>query len=168
MWDAISAQSPSDTITAAIMGYYWRESYFKPDAVAGWYLQPNQNICENFVKKINEGMEDESSRDCFENQTHFCHGGFGLGQWAAYHYLNGYYTFVKNAGGSIDDVALQIEFTLKSMEDNEYLWELLQSTEDAWLSGLYVAIYYDGANEIGQYIISQKAKEFYNEFALKE
>ena len=64
------------------MGYFWRESKFRSDAVAGWptnLAAYGKDYCIIVTTKVDEGLSDGSSRKYFINTIHNKFGGYGLG-----------------------------------------------------------------------------------------
>ena len=167
IWNELSKHSPSDYITAAIMGYFWRESYMRSNAVAGWptrNLGRKSDICDDFTAEVDAGLEDGSSKDYFIEMTHVHYGGYGLGQWMAKRYLEHFYDFVKERGGSIGDAVTQCEFIFESLQKNEALWEMLLKTESAELCGRQIGYLYDGTGCDGANTIGCRAKVYYKMF----
>ena len=167
IWNELSKYSPSEFITAGIMGYFWRESYMRSDAVAGWphrNLGQESDICETFTKKVDAGLEDGSSKDYFVEMVRLHYGGYGLGQWLGVGYLEHFYEFVREKNGSIGDAAVQCEFIFESLQRNEELWELLLETKDAERCGRQIGYMYDGTGSAGANTIGCRAKVYYKLF----
>ena len=64
------------------MGYFWRESKFRSDAVAGWptnLAAYGKDYCIIVTTQVNEGLSDGSSRKYFIDTIHNKFGGYGLG-----------------------------------------------------------------------------------------
>lgn len=162
LYDTLYSLTESKMITAAIMAYFLRESEYRVNAVAGWYLLPNEKLCENFVEKIDKGLVDGSSREEFIYMSHFVYGGFGLGQWSSFYYLEGFYDLAFERQVSIADKQLQCDFVVMGLQQNEELWEWLINCTSAYECGRLVAIYYDGASEYGVKRISNFAQEIYD------
>lgn len=166
LWDELSKYSPSDEITAGIMGYFWRESFFKSDAIAGWPwfdIIEHGNASLDFTLKVDEGLKDRSSYDYYIHQIRNVYGGYGLGQWLSMNYLNHYYDFIREKEGSIGDARLQCEFIFESLQRNEELWDILLNDKTAFECGLHIGTLYDGtdmASAIGTY-----ADQFYIKYS---
>lgn len=64
LWQFLSDYSPTQEMTAAILGFFWRESSLKSDAVARW---PNyqRDICQQFTEKVDKGLKDGSTKKIF-------------------------------------------------------------------------------------------------------
>ena len=167
IWNELSKLSPSDEITAGIMGYFWRESNFRSDAVAGWHIRNvgrERDICEEFTEIVDAGLHDGSSKDYFVEMVSVHYGGYGLGQWLSIHYLEHFYDFIREREGSISDASLQCEFIFVSMQQNEELWAMLLECETAAQTGRRIAIWYDGASWEGVNYISTCSHNFYKEY----
>ena len=167
IWEKLSKHSPNDVITAGIMGYFWRESNFRSDAVAGWHTRNigrDSDICVEFTSEVDGGLHDGSSKDYFVEKVSLNYGGYGLGQWLSLHYLEHFYDFIRERGGSIGDAELQCEFIFESMKQNEKLWEMLLECETAEQAGRRIAVWYDGASSIGVEYIASAAHMFYKEY----
>ena len=96
IWESLSRYSPNDIITAGIIGYFYRESRLRSDAVAAWpqhNIGREEDICTAFAAEVDAGMEDGSSRDYFIHEVSKRYGGYGLGQWSAVEYLEQLYDF---------------------------------------------------------------------------
>ena len=102
------------------MGYYYRESGFKTDALVGWYLHPQSNINRKFVREVNKGLSDGSSREYFITTAHNA-GGFGIGQWYAEKELGELYDYMQENNHLIDNLKGQCEYTVKSIKENQKL-----------------------------------------------
>jgi len=48
----------NEKIAAAIMGYFRRESGYRSDSIAGWYLT-KRPICEEFTESLYDLTEEE-------------------------------------------------------------------------------------------------------------
>ncbi len=170
LWDCISRYSPSDVITASIMGMFWRESFFRSDCTAHWtevlaytkYDQPT-----DFTQKIDKGLADGSTREQFVEEVHDAIGGYGLGQWYSEYLLEAFYDYAQEWGTSIADAEMQCAFTVDSLRDNEELWEKLQSTKNPWQAGYDIAVFYDGTRT-GYPYIQEMSKVFYDRYAEKD
>lgn len=168
LWEELSKYSPSDKITAGVMGYFWRESFFRSDAIAGWPwfdIIEHSNSSLDFTLKVDEGLKDHSSYDYYIHQIHDVYGGYGLGQWLSMNYLNHFYEFVREREGSIGDAKLQCEFIFLSLQRNEKLWEMLLEDKTAFDCGLHIGTLYDGtdmASAIGTY-----ADQFYTKYSVE-
>ena len=166
LWKELSKYSPNDKITAGVMGYFWRESFFRSDAIAGWPwfdLIENSNSSLDFTIKVDEGLKDRSSYDYFFHQIQNVYGGYGLGQWLSPNYLKHFYEFVREKEGSIGDARLQCEFIFESLQRNEKLWDMLMEDETAFDCGLHIGTLYDGTNMAGT--IGTYADQFYTKYS---
>ena len=115
IWQELSKYSPNDQITAGIMGYFWKESRMKSNAVAGWDVRNHWkgqeiDICEEFTQEVDSGLKSGNTKDYFIEMVTIHYGGYGLGQWVSPDYLDDLYEFVREKGGSIGDANLQCEF----------------------------------------------------------
>ena len=164
IWDYLHEFISSDEIVAGIMGYFMRESGFKANAIAGWYLNSKIDRCGKFVKEINKGLKDGSTRDEFVTSAHNA-GGYGIGQWYTEKYLEELYDFLQENSKSIDDLKVQCEFTVENMKANEKLWKLLEEAKTAEQCARWIGIYYDGSSEEGVGVMMEYAKEFYRDLA---
>ena len=165
LWEELSKYSPNDYVTAGAMGYFWRESYFRSDAIAGWPyfdLIQKSNSSLDFTLKIDEGLKDGSSYDYFYHHVRDIYGGYGLGQWVSPNYLKHFYEFIREKEGSIGDAKLQCEFIFESMQRNEKLWDKLLEAKTASECGLYIGTLYDGTSMAG--VIASHADRFYKEY----
>ena len=68
IWDMLLQYCDNEKIVAGIMGYFYRESCMRSDAIAGWATRDKRNQCDNsqiFTEKVDAGLEDGSSREYF-------------------------------------------------------------------------------------------------------
>ena len=167
IWECLSKYSPSDKITAGIMGYFFRESRMKSTAVAGWgdrNLDLNKDICETFTKQIDEGLKDGSTKEMFVTLISETYGGYGLGQWYSYNYLEHLYDLAQEKNKSIGDIELQCKFVIESLQKNEELWEELLECNTAIQCGRRIGIKYDCTDEEGAEAIAGFALLYYEKF----
>jgi len=166
LWKELSKFSPNDKIAAGVMGYFWRESFFRSDAIAGWPVFDDIQQCDSsveFTKTVDKGLHDRSSYEYYEHYISDIYGGYGLGQWLSPNYLNHFYEFVRERGGSIGDASLQCEFIFESMHRDEKLWTYLMEDETAFDCGMHIGTLYDGTCMAGT--IAYYADMFYKEYA---
>lgn len=163
LWDCLSRYSPSDEVTAGIMAYYYRESLWRSDAVAGWAVSQaysGVDHCKDFTETIDAGLADGSTREEFIMRCHDQYGGYGLGQWSAPHYTAALYDFAREWGTSIADAEMQCAFTVWSMQSIPELWEALLEADAPARAGWLIGILYDGT-PAGAESISRMAEVFY-------
>ena len=169
LWDALSQHSPSDVVTAAVLSYFWRESQYRSDAVAGWgnsLAGYGIDLCETVTEKTDAGLSDGSSRDWFIKKARR-HGGYGLGQWYRASYVEDLYDFAREWGTSIGDAEMQCAFVFHSLERKEDIWKRLKRCKDPEKAGRLVAIYYDGTRTGVEYI-GYKAGRLYDKYHEEE
>ena len=168
IWEELSKYSPNDKITAGIMGYFLRESQMRSDAVAGYTVRnlakDVDDICVDFVETIDAGLEDGSTKDEFIELVNVHYGGFGLGQWSNVTYLEHFYDFVQDKGGSIADAEIQCEFIFESFRVNDELWNALLECNTALQCGRRIGYLYDGTGELGSETIASMADIYYRRF----
>ena len=163
LWNELSKHSPSDEITAAILGMFWRESFLQSNVVAGAWLRADGES-ERFTRKIDKGLHDGSTKDIFVHEVHNHYGGYGLCQWIGT-FLEEYYDFVQEKGGSIGDAAMQCEFIVKDLRANRDLWNDIRWNDSVMNVARYIAIWYDGASFEGVEIIASMAQHYYDTYA---
>lgn len=61
IWNELSKYSPNDQITAGIMGYFWKESRMKSNAVAGWDVRNRWKGQEIDICLYNNAISSSSS-----------------------------------------------------------------------------------------------------------
>lgn len=162
LWNTLNRYTDNEIITAAIIGYYWRESFFRSDAAAGWptaLASTGVDHCKEFTEDVDAGLADGSTRERFIETAHYRYGGYGMGKWCG-SYLPDFYDFAQAWGTSIADAEMQCAFTVDSMRRNEKLWDVLQETEDPATVGWLVGVFYDGTRTGAGYI-GQVAREVY-------
>jgi hypothetical protein len=167
LWEELSKYSPNDEITAGIMGYFYKESFFRSNAVTGWihfntFRRDPGDICIEVTKLVDAGLKDDSSREYFTVTLRHKYGGYGLGQWCTPEYLNRYYDFIQEKEGSISDAKLQCEFVVKDMRAIEKLWNKLMEAKTAEECGRIIGTLYDGSTV--PEIVAMYANKFYKEY----
>ena len=169
LWDELSQHSPNDYTTAAVLSYFWRESQYRSDAVAGYgstLAGYGIDLCDKITTKTDKGLADGSSRDYFIKKARW-HGGYGLGQWYALHYVEDLYDFAQLYGTSIGDARMQCAFVFYSLEQDEWLWKKLCKCESTEEAGYFVAVLYDGSKNASEYV-QYKAKKLYEKYHAEE
>lgn len=155
IWSYLEELCPTDEIAAGIMGWFFRESRMKADAVAGWDVR-GENFCEDFSKDHGETKEE------FIRRVQ-AYGGYGLGQWLSYDYLDSFYDHVED----IDDVKAQCEFAVWSLQQNGELWEELLECQTAIQCGRRIGLKYDGTTAEGAEAIAGFADYYYRKMVRK-
>lgn len=171
LWETLNKYTDNPNIAAGIMGYFWRESFFKSSSVVGWATNDTLwggDACKDFMKHIDIGLKDGSTRDIFIYEIHDCYGGFGLGQWYSYTYLEELYDFAQEWGTSIVDAEMQCAFIIWSIQNQRpQLWEMIKDSDDPHFIGLNIGVFYDGTSVGGGYM-GDKAEEYYDRYFLKK
>ena len=161
LWECLSTYTDDEKLVAAIVGYYYRESRYRSDAVTGWdYSLAFTGIdpCREFAERL-----DTLSRDDFV-VTVRKRGGFGLGQWYSVNHLEQMYDYFKGAGASFADARTQCAFTVHSITNNAEVMEQLEQTDTVLGYGGVIARQYDGS-EAAVEGISGKAYIVYTKYA---
>ena len=167
LWNTLCKYLDNEKIVAGIMGFFQRESKMRSDAVAGWGSRDYEGYdsSQEFTQKVDEGLTDGSSRDYFINQVSTHLGGYGLGQWLSAHYLESFYDFAQEWGGSIGDAEMQCIFMIWSIEhQTPKLWQQIQDETDVWIIGRKIGRLYDGTGELGAETIASYAVEYYKKY----
>lgn len=167
LWETIGKYSPSDMATAGIMAYYFRESYWRSDAVGGWAISQaysGKDHCALFTSEIDAGLLDGTTREEFVRRCLKQYGGYGLGQWASPYLTEALYDFAQEWGTSIADAEMQCAFTVWSMQSIPELWQSLLAVENPATAGWLIATLYDGTSSGAEYI-SNMATVFYKRWA---
>ena len=166
LWECLNKYAPNEVISAGILGYFWRESFFRSDSVSGWatvLAETGVDICTEVTAAIDKGLADASSREMFIYCIREQSGGYGLGQWFSMGYLETLYDFAREWGTSIGDAEMQCAFVVQSLQENTEPWELLLETEDAERAGELIAVYYDGTS-VGVGYIGDMALHYYEKY----
>ncbi len=168
LWETLSKYVDNEKIIAGIMGYFYRESSMRSDAIAGWGTRDKQQKCDTsleFTIKVDEGLADGSSKEYFIKQVHTHFGGYGLGQWMSERYLDKLYDFAQEWGTSIGDAEMQCAFTVWSIEhQTPKLWEQLQNETNILTIGRKIGHLYDGTGEFGSETIASLAQGYYKKY----
>ena len=169
IWNELSKYSPNDQITAGVMGYFWKESLFRSNAVAGWdvrnrWKDQETDICVEFTETVDAGLKRGDTKDYFMDTVIVHYGGYGLGQWLSPDYLEDLYEFAREKGASVGDARLQCAFIFQSLQKNERLWEELLGCRTAEQCGRRIGTLYDGNDEAGAELIASAAGLYYKKF----
>lgn len=164
LWDSLSKYSPSKELTTAILGFFWRESFFRSNAVANWSnIYKDKDICIEFTSFIDAGLEDGSTKEYFIQQSQN-YGGYGLGQWYSTLYLESLYDFAQNWGTSIADAEMQCAFTVWSIQNQQLKYsKILDDYSNLYINCMWMGFVYDGSITAADTIYA-KATEFYNNY----
>ena len=163
IWIYLEELCPTEQMAAGIIGWFFRESRLKSDAVAGWDVRPG-GTCEAFVKAVDEGMEKFEFIRQVQN-----YGGFGLGQWVSTKYLSDLYEYITENDYSIADIRGQCEFAVWSIQKCDDLWSELQvGCTTAIQCGRRIGLYYDGTSAEGAEAIAGFADYYYRRMANDE
>ena len=156
IWSCLAELCPNEKIAAGIMGFMFRESRLKADAVAGWDVRP-EGTCEAFVRAVDNGMEKSKFIRQVQN-----YGGFGLGQWVSTKYLSDLYEYITENDYSIADIRGQCEFAIWSIQKCDDLWSELQvGCTTAIQCGRRIGLLYDGTSAEGAEAIAGFAQYYY-------
>lgn len=163
LWETLNQYAPTPELAAAILGFFWRESYYKSNAIAHWATMDKRHDQDNsaiFTEKVDAGLVDGSTKEYFVDQVHNQIGGYGLGQWHAYTYLNAFYDFAQEWGTSIADAEMQCAFTVWSVQNqcDKHIKDL--DTHSVLKASKWMAYVYDGS-KTAEGVIYQKAKTIY-------
>lgn len=155
LWEELSKHSPSDVMTAAVLSYFWRESQYRSDAVAGWASSLagyGIDLCATVTEKTDEGLEDGSSKDYFMRACQK-YGGYGLGQWQSISKVEALYDYASEYGTSIGDAEMQCAFIFYHIETSyPRLWKRLCRCDDPEKAGRLIGVWYDGTRAGSDYI----------------
>ena len=167
LWEILNYYTNNEKLTAGIMGYFYRESSYNSNSVAGLYLSGpefEKKESQKFLETIDAGLEDGSTREKFITKTKYQYGGYGLGQWCAMSYLEAFYDFAQEWGTSIADAEMQCAFTVKSIKEHPTdLWDLIKDEENVEQIGRYIGIFYDGS-PTGAEVMAGYAKKIYEKY----
>ena len=88
LWDELSMYSPNDYVTAAVLSYFWRESQYRSDAVAGYASSLagyGIDLCKTITEKTDEGLEQPETKPAAARRVDGGdggaedYGGYGVG-----------------------------------------------------------------------------------------
>lgn len=156
IWECLVEQTNDEQISAAIMGYFRRESGYRSNSITGWYLT-KQPVCEEFTESL-YGLDEEEFIKHIQGK-----GGYGLGGWYSIHHLRNFYRYFNRYGYDYDDLEAQCKFVIWGIKQQNDLWEELRDARDAETAGRILAWKYDGASEISCGVIGSYAKMIYKE-----
>ena len=158
MWKLVAEYSPNDTTTAAVFGWFYRESKLDSSALSG------VKDSSKFISEIDSGLEDGSTRERFIRDVSQKYGGFGLGQWCSECYVSALYDFAQTWGTSIADKEMQVAFAFHYMKETNpwNIWEHLETATDPYATGLMIGKFIDGT--LLPESIAWDSKYFYDKY----
>ena len=163
LWEILHEECPNDYVAAGILGYFWRESFYRSDAVVNWHMEKaatGNDPCAAFTEQLDQADRKEFIRLVQAS------GGYGLGQWWAESHLRALYDFCKGygRGGSVSfaDAAMQCRFTIHMCTSDPKVWETLQNAQNALEAGKIIASLHDGTST-GIETIGAVAERIYKE-----
>lgn len=144
-WDYINSKSPNEYVTAVLMGIIYRESQFRSNAVAGWYMNIHYDLSGEFTKQVDEGLWDSSSLEHFIQDARYVYGGYGLIQWCMPKTLTKLYLWMKDRDTTIADIKEQINFTFWDLQENHWkTWDAIVNAPDLYTVNWWLTTYYEG------------------------
>ena len=172
LWDTLMKYlDGNEKLTAAIMGYFRRESGLKSNALQKWHLRnatEKRDSCIWYTEEIDKGLADGSTKEDFikdENKNLRRYGGYGLGQWYAHMYLDALYDFAQIWGTTIGDAEMQCAFMVWSLKyQRTPTWNELQNINNIYTIGRWIGYGYDGANELSTGVIVEYTLEYYKKY----
>ena len=172
IWDTLMRELNNEKIVAGIMGYFKRESGLKSDAIPSFYLRDVWEECDTsarYTEFLDAGLEDGSTREYLVDikleDGSPRNGGYGLGQWYMKRYLNKLYDFAQEWGTSLGDAEMQCAFMAWSIQNQTpKCWDRIKDAKNIYQIGRDIAVWYDGASEVGQGMIIQYTVEYYNKY----
>ena len=146
------------------MGYFYRESSYKSNAIGHWASLDKKTGKDNsteFTDLINAGLEDGSTRATFIKQSRR-YGGYGLGQWYSKKYLGALFDFAQSYGAdTIADATMQCEFIVWSLQhQTPDLWKKILKLKSPETIGYVIGYIYDGSSA-GAGAMGSLAKQVY-------
>ena len=170
IWDYLLERLDNERLVAAIMGYFWRESGLKSNAIPRWFNTDSYyggDCSADYTAIIDAGLQDGSTKELFLNKDNTRCGGYGLGQWFQQHYLEELYNLAQRCNTSIGDVQIQLDFMIWSLQhQTPNLWKDFQEHPNysAFQFGRRIGYFYDGAGEAGVAVIESQANEYYKKY----
>ena len=155
LWEILVEESPNEYVAAGILGYFWRESFYRSDAVTHWEKHAS-DPCKEFTEKL-----DNADREEFVALVQQS-GGYGLGQWYAESHLESFYDFCKGSGASFADAEMQCRFTVHMCMNDPGIWDTLQSARNALEAGKIIGHLHHGST-VGAETIGAKAEQIFKE-----
>ena len=168
IWDYLSQHIENEKVIAGIMGFFYRESKMRSNAIAGWATRDNRaqhDTSEKFTQEIDAGLHDGSTKEYFIEQVRYHFGGYGLGQWLSHKYLDALYDFAQEWGTSIGDAEMQCAFMAWSIENQtKDVWEDIKDNEHVLSIGRRIGYGYDGTGYAGSETIASAARGYYKKY----
>ena len=166
LWNTLMKYTENEKVTAGILGIFRRESYYKSDAVANWFLFKSIDISKEFVDTVDAGLADKSTRHYFAEQCHFYNGGFGLMQLWSILECESYYDYcVEHNATTIADAEIQCAWAVEFFQTlYPEIWEELYTIERIETIGKKCAIFLDGASPMGQESIAYYTRSLYEKY----
>lgn len=159
LWEILIEESPNEYIAAGILAFFWRESYYRSDAVTHWANVKAINGIDpgnSFTQQL-----DKANRDEFVDMVRQA-GGYGLGQWHAITHLESLYDFCKGYNTTFADARMQCLFTIHCCVNDPYIWDTLKDARNAREAGKIISYLHDGS-EAGAETIASVAQKIYRE-----
>lgn len=148
MWELVSDYSPSDYITAAVVGHIDFESHCVSNVVGGGYLL-GDDYDEKVTAAIDEGLTDGSTKDefCKHKIGKYQVWGYGLIQWVDPTECGKLYDYAQACGTSIGDAQTQVAFIFDNVKNNfPDVWQKLLDAESAADAGRIFAHFVGGTD----------------------
>ena len=172
IWDTLMKYlDGNEKITAAIMGYFRRESGLKSNALQNWHWRDaveEHDTCAWYAEQIDKGLADGSTKEDFVkdgNKKLRRYGGYGLGQWYADMYLDAFFDFAQIWGTTISDAEMQCAFMVWSLKHQRTpTWNELQKENNIYTIGRWIGYGYDGASDLSTGVIVEYTLEYYKKY----
>lgn len=148
LWEIVSAYSPNDNITAAVVAQCYFESGCIANAVGGGYLLGDDHD-EKVTAAIDKGLADGSTKDGFQKHKigKYQVWGYGLIQWVDPTECGKLYDYAQACGTSIGDAQTQVAFIFDNVKNNfPEVWEKLLDAESAADAGRIFAHFIGGTD----------------------
>ena len=159
LWEILLEEAPNEYVAAGILGYFWRESKYRSDAIPNWprvQAASEYDPCAAMTEQLDAADKEEFV--ALVQQT----GGYGLGQWYDESYLESLYDFCRGAGASVADARMQCRFTVHICTTTPRIWDTLKDATSALEAGRIIGCLHDGSPR-GAETIAAKADAIYQE-----
>lgn len=126
IWDYLIQRIPNPYGVAGLMGNLWAESGFRPDNLQNTYEKKLDLTDSEYTAAVDAGTYPDFGTD---------RAGYGLAQWTNSTRKRNLHDFAKDAGKSIGDLGMQLDFLIHELTTGyKTVWDTLHtaaSVQDA-------------------------------------
>lgn len=163
IWKYLKSQGLSDYGIAGLMGNLYAESGLRPNNLQNGYEKSLGYTDETYTSAVDSGAYANFVRDS---------AGYGLAQWTYWSRKEKMLDFAKNAGKSIGDLEMQLDFLMKELKEGySSLLSLLKSATSILTASNAVLTQYERPANQGASVQAKRAEygqTYYDKFAASQ